>query len=280
MDELEDFLKYLRCEFDVLEISLCEVLKKEKKLKEESYLLNYRKVDLFRLDTLLIALTQIVGLEVQLQERLALHTVALDKIEYEYYRMTQKALHSDLLQVEFKETLYYSRLMITRVQQLKEMLREGLELHPKKLSKDTEIFFASVEHLASKILEFIRYLSLLTTKIISFEKEAYYPEPKTYGRAMSSREFRETITLKCLHSEKDPTPVFDAPVSVIRKVQSFSRDEIRTFFAQIGVEGAKHVVFFRTRLKPINSGRPIPQSNGLREYKFPVGIDVELLEAA
>lgn len=46
------------------------------------------------------------------------------------------------------------------------------------------------------------------------------------------------------------------------------------------VVGGVNVVFFQTRLKPSNHDNPIRQSNGLREYMFPKGLEVEILKAA
>ena len=97
---------------------------------------------------------------------------------------------------------------------------------------------------------------------------------------MASHEYKKTVAEKKLSSSKDPTPVFDAPRSVIAKIKAMSKDQMKTFSGQIGVVGGINVVFFQTRLKPVNHDNPIPQSNGLREYKFPKGIEVEILEAA
>ncbi|MDP3728212.1 MAG: hypothetical protein Q8R18_02040 [bacterium] len=290
MEELENFLTKLYNEFKESEALLHGILKEEKKLEEDiltkkgfiirSYSLNYSKIDLSQLDKLLSELERILSFEVVLQEQLNEHVVSLNKIEAEYSKITKKRLHSDLLQKELKDVLDYFNLMITRIKQLKKMLEDGLRLHPKALGRDTEIFFASFEQIANKILRFVHFLEQFTRNILLFEREAYYPEPRTYGRAMSSHEFKETISSKCLSSGKDPTPVFDAPAFVINRINSMPKDEIKNFFAQIGVEVAIHIVFFRTKIKPVNFDRPIPQSNGLREYKFPKGIDIELLEAA
>ena len=57
-----------------------------------------------------------------------------------------------------------------------------------------------------------------------------------------------------------------------------SKDQMKKFFDQSGVFGGVNVVFFQTRLKPVNHDNPIPQSNGLREYKFPKGVEIQILE--
>ena len=46
------------------------------------------------------------------------------------------------------------------------------------------------------------------------------------------------------------------------------------FFRTIGIRSIDKVVFFSTRLKPTVG--PIPQTNNLREYKFPKGINVRI----
>lgn len=222
----------------------------------------------------------VIKREIQLQEDLENHFEKLNDIERDYEAITKKKLHTNLLMKYLKEVLSYCELMIRRIKQLGAMLQDGMKLHKKSLPKETEMFFVSFENVGTKILKFVRFLDQLTQKIINFEKEAYYPEPRTYGRAMISNEYKKTLTKKKLSSSKDPTPVFDAPRIVIAKIKAMSKDQMKTFFGQIGVVGDMDVVFFQTRLKPVNHNNPIPQSNGLREYKFPKGIEVEILEAA
>lgn len=290
MEELENFLIKLDNGFKKLASLFCNILKEEKKIEEDilikegfiikSWSLNYSKIDLSQLDKLLSELERILNLEVDLQEQLVQHKEALDKTEYEYNKITEKRLHSELLQKDIKEFFHYSTLMINRIAQLKRMLEEGLKLHPKTLGKDTEIFFASFEHITNKILRFIHFLEQLTERIISFEREAYYPEPRTYGRIMSYREVDKTAKTSCLSSSQNPTPVFDSPSSVMEKLLMMSRDERKNLFKLIGVRRADKILFFKTKLKPINHDRPVVQSNGLREYKFPKGIKIEILKAA
>lgn len=290
MEEAEIFLVNLLNEFRGLEALLHRILKEEKRTEEDildkkgfiikRYFLNYSKIDLSQLDKILFELERIKNLEVGMQEQLIKHLGSIKQIEKGYKELRKKKLHSDLLQRELKDILYYSNLMITRVRQLRGMLKEGLKLHKKSLGKDTEIFFASFEHISNKILRFIHFLEQLTNKILAFEKEAYYPKPRMYGRAMASAEFKRTIKSKCLSSWKDPIPVFDAPVFVRNRIRVMSKDNLKTFFTQVGVKGGVHVVFFQTKVKPYNYDRPIPQSNGLREYKFPKDMNIEILEAA
>ena len=290
MAEIEHFLQYLQEQFSELEVVLARILKEEKSVHDEvlmkkgfiihSYSLNYSAINHDVLSEILAGLKNVLKRDVQLKEDLEKHSGELNDIERDFETITKKKLHTNLLVKYIKEALYYCELMITRIKQLKTMFQDGIKLHKKSLSKETEMFFASFENIGTKILKFVRYLEQLIQKIINFEKEAYYPEPRTYGGAMTSHEYKKTLANNELISSKDPTPVFDAPRSVIAKIKSMSKDQMKTFFGQIGVVGGMNVVFFHTRLKPINHDNPIPQSNGLREYKFPRGIEVEILEAA
>lgn len=290
MAEIEHFLQYLQEHFRELEVLLRKILKEEKSVHDEvlikkgfiihSYSLNYNAINLDVLSEILAELENVLKREVQLQEDLEKHSGELNDIERDFEIIAKKRLHTDLLMTYLKEALYYCGLMITRIKQLKEMLRDGIKLHPKSLPEKTEIFFASFDNVGTNILKFIRFLEQLTQKIVNFEKEAYYPEPRMYGRAMAYHEYKKMLSERRLSSSKDPTPVFDAPRTVITRIKSMSKDQMKTFFGQIGVVGGMNVVFFQTRLKPVNYDNPIPQSNGLREYKFPKGIEVEILEAA
>jgi len=289
MAEIEHFLKHLQEQFRELEVLLIKILKKEKSIHDKvlmkkgfiihSYSLNYSAINLDVLSKILEELENILKKEVQLHEDLGKHSKELNNIEIDSETIAKKKLHTNLLEEYLKEVLYYCELFITRIKQLRAMLQDGIKLHKKSLPEETEIFFASFENVGTKILKFVGYLEQLTQKIINFEKEAYYPKPKTYGRAMASHEYKKTLENNKLSSSKDPTPVFDAPRSVIDKIKSMSKDQMKTFFGQIGVVGGMNVVFFQNRLKPANHDNPISQSNCLREYKFPKGIEVEILEA-
>lgn len=138
----------------------------------------------------------------------------------------------------------------------------------------------SLKRNLNQIIKFIDLTKQILEKIKKFEETAYYPEPRTYGRAMSLKEFKETEKNNCLSSPKDPTPVFDAPASTMNKLLSMTKDERKNFFSSIGVVGGTIIVFFQTRLKPINYDRPIPQSNGLKEFKFSKNTSVEIISKA
>lgn len=290
MSDVESFLEYLQSQFRELESALINILKEEESLHDDvlvkkgfiihSFSINYRKIDFDVLDNIISYLERILKQENHLHDELERHSASLEVIEEDYYRMNRKKLHTDILEKNLKEAFYYCRLMITRIKQVKALLKDEGELHKKSLPEKTEIFFASFEHVANKILRFIRFSEQLVQRVSGFEKESYYAEPRTYGRVMSSDEYKKTIAKKKLCSSKDPIPVFDAPRKVRERILALSKDELKNFFGQIGVAAGAHVIFFQTRLKPFNHDKPIPQSNGLREYKFPKGENIDLLKAA
>ncbi len=289
MAKIELFLHYLQEQFEKLEALLIKIMKKEESIHDEilikkgfiihSYSLNYGAINLDVLSEILAELEKVSKKEGQLQDDLEKYTEELNKIERDFETIAKKKLHTDLLFEYLKDALYYSGLMITRIKQLEAMLQDGIKLNKKSTPKEAELFFASFENVGNKILSFITFLKQLTLKIINFEKDAYYPEPKTYGRAMSKKEYKKTISERKLSSSKDPTPVFDATADIIEKIKMMSKDQRKNFFGSIGVASSDKVIFFQTKLKPINPDTPISQSNGLREYKFPKGIEVEILEA-
>lgn len=290
MPEIKNFLSYLQEQFKELELLLTKILKEESYLRDEilvekgfiihSYSLNYNAINLETLAKMVTELESVLQKEVELQEELEKYTAELRNFEQDYKALYKSKLETGLLAKFLKEALYYCKLMIKRTKQLQIMLQEGMKIHKKSLPKETEIFFASFENIGNKIMRFTRILKQLSEKLKNYQTAAYYSENRTYGRAMASTEYDKTMATETLSSSKDPTPVFDATRTVIAQIKAMSRDKRKDFFGQIGVVGGFNVVFFQTKLKPINHDKPIPQTNGLREYKFFRGIKVEILEAA
>jgi len=290
MPEIRNFLPYLQEQFKELEALLTKILKEEKSLRDEvmvekgfiihSYSLNYSNINLETLAKIVTELENVLEKEIQLQEELEKHADELQNFEQDYRAVYKSKLEISLLAKFLKEALYYCKLMIIRAKQLQVLLKEGMKIHKKSLPKETEIFFASFENIGNKIMRFILILEQLTKKINNYAAAAYYGEYRKYGRAMASSEYQKTVAAGTLSSSKDPTPVFDATRAVIAQIKTMSKDKRKDFFGKIGVVGGFNVVFFQTKLKPINHDQPIPQTNGLREYKFPRGIKVEILEAA
>ena len=163
MAEIEHFLQYLQEQFRELEVSLKKILKEEKSVHDDvlikkgfiihSYSLNYSAINLDILSEILAELENVLKREVQLQEDLEKHYGELDDIERDYEAIAKKRLHTNILEKYLKEALYYCRLRITRIKQLKAMLQDGMKLHKKSLPKETEMFFASFENVGTIILK-------------------------------------------------------------------------------------------------------------------------------
>ena len=95
-----------------------------------------------------------------------------------------------------------------------------------------------------------------------------------YGRCMSKQEAKELKRTMELHdSAGNLIPVFDSPKSIESRLRSMSMDQLRNYFRRIGVRNPQTVVFFDISGNKGIVG-PIPQSNGLREYKIPEGTKV------
>ena len=177
---------------------------------------------------------------------------------------------------------FSSKVAFERVYQLELLSNSGENIKTSRSSK-VKALILSLEKATNQIILFIDILKRLSKTINIFEKKNYYPNPKTYGRAMSPKEEKITIAKEKLsgspkRQEGDLIGVFDSPPAVKRKIESMSKDQKKIFFGSIGVVGATNVLFFQTKLIP--KVGPVPQSNGLIEYKFPKETPVEILKAA
>lgn len=95
-----------------------------------------------------------------------------------------------------------------------------------------------------------------------------------YGRCMSKQESKELKKTRKLHdSSGNLIPVFDSPRSIENKLRGMSMDQLKNHFRKIGVRNAQIVAFFDVSENRGIVG-PIPQKNGLREYKIPEGTRV------
>tara|TARA_Y100000310_G_scaffold339722_1_gene433319 strand:- start:4341 stop:5216 length:876 start_codon:yes stop_codon:yes gene_type:complete len=283
-------LKYLVESFEALDSFIKKILKEERSIEKttitkkgfliKKYSINYSKIDLKKLENISKELEKIIAFEINLYDTINKNKELLKTVKESYETHKGKTLPTELLEVKLKEALNHTNLMKTRIEQLKVMLNEGILLHKSNLGEDTEIFFASITNIANKILEFTSFSKQLIKIVLEYDpKQAeYYGRPRSYGRAMGKDEFKKTIKSKKLFSRGERTPVFDAPPNTIKKIKKMSEDELKNHFNAIGVVGAIKVVFFKTTLKPINAERPIPQSNGEREYIFPKGTDIEIIK--
>lgn len=291
MGNAHDFIFDLYNEFKAVENLLKNLLREEEILEHNiltksgflirHYSLRLDSINLDKLRELKEELERVEAIESDIKYRIREARNYLVEIEKDYHTYKGEKLNLKRIFTQTMNNAFQmSRLARVRINELIEILESGLRLHKQQLGGKAERLVISLERMTNQILGFINLLEQLDIKIGEFEKESYYPSPKLYGRAMNVREFKKTIKEKQLSSPKEPTPVFDCSPTLIRRLESMPLDTRKNFFGRIGVVGGIKIVFFKTRLKPINWNRPIPQRNGLREYKFPKRTPVEILEAA
>jgi len=96
-----------------------------------------------------------------------------------------------------------------------------------------------------------------------------------YGRCVSkqeAKELKQTMEL-CDHSG-GLVPVFDSPKTIENRLRNMSHDQLRNYFRRIGVRSPQMVLFFDIDNTDGIVG-PIPQTNGLREYKVSQGTKIQ-----
>lgn len=100
-----------------------------------------------------------------------------------------------------------------------------------------------------------------------------------YGRRMSKQDAEELKrTMKLYDHWSGLVPVFDSPRSVENMLRYMSKDQLRNYFKRIGVRNPEMIVFFEADSASEIIG-PIPQKNGLREYKLPEGTRVNVFDS-
>lgn len=180
------------------------------------------------------------------------------------------------------QAFYSAQAAYNLVHQLTELLTKNAFVL-RKVGLQTKRLIGNLEIETTKVKRLIDALGQLSSKVMLFERQEHFDFPRQYGRAMSKSEMKITKAKKALtgspkREEGDLIGVFDCPPEVLGKLKSMDDDQRKTFFGRIGVSGATKIIFFETKLKP--KVGPIPQTNGLIEYKFPKGTPIELLEAA
>lgn len=294
MQDVKTYLQRISQHCSVLKVSLESLAKVEGRIQKEAlkstgflfkhYTLNYNKITAAAIKSILQGVGTVHQLALQIQTDIIDDkiTTQLEEIEQDYKRLKAEHLHTDQLQKEAKELEHYASLLLTRAKRLQMLLKENYgdkTLHKAKAEKEHILFFKSFEHIMNKVLYSLTYIEHLSNEINTFEENAYFVEPKTYGRIMSKKEYDKTKRTGCLQSTKDLTPVFDAPTATLRRIKGMNSDQRKNFASQIGIVGGTHVVFFSTRLRPINK-TGIPQKNGLREFKFPKGTQIKNIQVA
>ncbi len=96
-----------------------------------------------------------------------------------------------------------------------------------------------------------------------------------YGRCMSRQEAKELRRIQRLYSRTGGlVPVFDCSRSAEAILRTMSNDRLREYFMTIGVRSPQTIVFFE--VDGLIDVGPIPQKNGLREYKIPAGTSINV----
>lgn len=240
------------------------------------YELRYDRLTITTLEELKMELSALVQREESLRRTLKSVLVSLARIEIAYRAIIKKDLNSLLLLPHLDNAIACSKVAQVRINQLIDLLDQGLNMNKKASGKQANDIISSLERMLNQIYKFIIFLEQISKKALDFEVRSFYPEPRTYGRAGSLKEIKRIKRTGFLASSKDLVPVFDAPLTVVDQITGMSKDQRRNFFAAIGVLQVDAVIFFKTRLKPFNAENPIFQTNGLREYKFPNEIPVEI----
>jgi len=289
MTEGYEFIKSLYKQLHDLHESLRELTKTEELLEGHILVKSGFIIRHYSLKLSALRESNLSYLQEKLNEMLTLEK----EIKYSYqearknlYRVEKayNAYHGTKLKLEIIMTQYMnnafdmSHLLQRRIGELIEQIKAGIILHPQQMGQKAHNLLKNIEKTTNQIIKFIDLLEQLNLKISKFEEDSFYPSPRTYGRIMSAREFGKMKATGQLSSRQEPTPVFDCPQKVRAKLQLMSKDDIGNFFRAIGVRSVDKLVIFQTRLKPVVG--PVPQSNGLLEYKFPRNTPVEFLEAA
>ncbi|MEM7826680.1 MAG: hypothetical protein QXQ40_00450 [Candidatus Aenigmatarchaeota archaeon] len=98
-----------------------------------------------------------------------------------------------------------------------------------------------------------------------------------YGRCMSRQEARELKrTMELRDNGSGLVPVFDSPRYVEERLRKMSKDQLRNYFRRIGVRNPYEIVLFEISESIDEMVGPIPQTNGLIEYKIPEGTRVKV----
>jgi len=96
-----------------------------------------------------------------------------------------------------------------------------------------------------------------------------------YGRCMSKQRAKKLKKTGILEdSGGGLIPVFDSHKALEDRLRRMSGDQLRNYFKSIGVRNPQMVAFFDISENKGMVG-PIPQTNGLREYKIPQGTRVD-----
>jgi hypothetical protein len=245
------------------------------------YVLRFDKINTANLDNLRNELRKAAAIENDVRYNIRNIRQELKKVEKAYFAYFDERLHINQIFTRYMNDCFYlSRLMANQTESLARLTGEGAKIHKKASPPKVLRLLESLEKTGNQILKFIDLLEQITRKIGGFEKKKSYASERMYGRVMSRKEYKKTRAKGELigspaREEGELIGVFDCSSSALaNRISSMSEDELKDFFGKVGVVGGVKVIFFRTKLIP--SAGPIPMSNGLKEYKFPKGIPVDI----
>ena len=281
----------LHQDFEDLRVVLKEFLREEGLLKNNDlvksgfilrrYSLRFDKVNLANLDKLMNELKRVIAIENDVNSKIEQIRKEIEEIEKAYAVYLKEKLHiSRIFTQDMNNCFYLSRLMSNQTYSLINQIKKGVKVQGKASAPMVRTLLRSLEKMGNQILKFVDLLEQTTKKIEKFETVSFYPTERMYGRAMSKKEYRDTMAKEELigspkRGEGDLIGVFECnSARQVEKINSMSEDERKIFFGRIGVVGGIKLLFFRTKLKPRTG--PIPQSNGLIERKFPKGTPINI----
>jgi len=97
-----------------------------------------------------------------------------------------------------------------------------------------------------------------------------------FGRCMSKTDAKKLKdTSRLVDEGTGLVPVFGSPTYVEKRLSGMNDNQLRNYFRSIGVRSPETLVFFEVNSIDSIVG-PIPQRNGLFEYKLPNGTPVEV----
>jgi hypothetical protein len=293
MGEASKFIIDLYDQFSKLEKRLRNVLREEKILEKNilvksgilirRYSIKINTLNLERLREIKEELTKVKFIEATISHKIKEAEEHLYKTENDYNAYKEKKIKLKKILKEYMNNAFMnSRIASERIFQLEKLSKSGENIKTSRSDKVKRLIL-SLEKVTNQIILFIDILKQLSESIKTFEKNNYYPNPRTYGRAMSPKEEKKTLSKEKLsgsqkRQENELIGVFDSPPAIKKRIESMTKDKRKEFFGSIGVVGATNVVFFQTKLIPKIG--PVPQSNGLNEYKFPKETPIEILKAA
>lgn len=293
--EAYKFVENLYSKLEVLNSLLAQLLREEKILEESilvksgfilrHYSLRWDKINPVFLKKLRDELVQVEAIESDIQHEYEQTLIYIKELERAYEAYNGKKLRlEDIFTKYMYNAFHLSKWARDRIDYIINLLESGLKLHPVGMAQNAKRAINSLQRSTNQIMKFVDVVRQLTGLVAKFSKKQYYPSPRTYGRAMSPREAKNTLKFEeLIGSPKrkvgDLLGVFDCPLAVRESISKMNPDQRKNYFAQIGVTGAVSVVFFQTALKP-KSEEGIRQTNNLIEFKFPKGTPIEILAAA